>query len=167
MTNVEVLKMKHICDFYIRHAGWIGAAYCAIPNLAWFLGTFVFIPFRTVYLLRVSLSLLVGCVISAYLNRYGVDAWLRKHRSTDGPATVIDGILVGAAVGIGSAILPTLSALISSSCIEKAKTIIIITYLAATFIGAIFGAGLARIAQKYVETAAIDKVPMSRYPLNQ
>lgn len=159
--------MKYLCDFYIRHAGWIGAAYCAIPNLAWFLGTFVFVPFRTVYLLRLSLSLLVGCVISAYLNRYGVDTWLRKHRSNDGPATIIDGVIVGAAVGIGSALLPTLSALISSSSLEKAKTIIIITYLAATSIGAIFGAGLARIAQKYIETAAIDKVPISRDPQNQ
>jgi hypothetical protein len=101
-------------------------------------------------------------VISAYLNRYGVDAWLRKHRSTDGPATVLDGVLVGAAIGIGSALLPTLSALISSSCIETAKTTIIITYLAATSVGAILGAGLARIAQKYVGAAAIDKVPMSR-----
>ena len=154
--------MKHLCDFYIRHAGWIGAAYCAVPNLAWFLATFLFVPFRTVYLLRLSLSLSVGCVISAYLNRYGVDAWLRKHRSTDGPATVLDGVLVGAAIGIGSALLPTLSALISSSCIETAKTTIIITYLAATSVGAILGAGLARIAQKYVGAAAIDKVPMSR-----
>lgn len=159
--------MKRLCDFYIRYAGWIGAVYCAAPNLAWFLATFVFVPFRTVYLLRLSLSLLVGCVISAYLNRYGVDTWLRKHHSTDGPATVSDGVIVGAAVGIGSALLPTLSALISSSSIEKAKTIIIITYLAATFIGAIFGAWLARIAQKYVENTAKDKVPMSRDPKNQ
>ena len=154
--------MKRLCDFYIRHAGWIGAVYCAAPNFAWFLATFLFVPFRTVYLLPLSLSLLAGCVTGAYLNRYGVDVWFCKHRSAEGPATVFDGALVGAAIGIGSALLPTLSVLISSSCIETAKTTIIITYLLATSVGALLGAVLARIARKYVGTAAIDRGEMSR-----
>jgi len=154
--------MKRLCDFYIRHAGWIGAACCAAPNLAWLLATFLFVPFRTVYLLRLSLSLLVGCVTGAYLNRYGVDTWLCKHRSTDGPATVIDGALVGAAIGIGSALLPTLSVLICSSRIETAKTAIVITYLAATSVGAVLGAVLARIARRYVGASAMDRGQMSR-----
>jgi hypothetical protein len=162
MTKTGEFKMKRLCDFYIRHAGWIGAAYCAVPGLAWFLAAFLFVPFRTVYLLRLSLSLLIGCVTGAYLNRYGVDTWLCKHRSTDGPATVIDGALVGAAIGIGSALLPTLSVLISSSCIETAKTTIIITYLAATSVGAVLGAVLARIARRCVGAAAIDRGQMSR-----
>jgi Na+-driven multidrug efflux pump len=93
----------------------------------------------------------VGCTITAYLNRYGVEIWLCKHHSANGPATVLDGALVGAAVGIGSALLPMLSVLISSSQPEKAKTIIIITYLSATFVGAVFGAVLATIARKYVD----------------
>jgi len=40
-----------------------------------------------------------------------------------------------------------------SSRIEKVKTIIIITYLAITSVGVIFGAGPAKIAQKYVGRA--------------
>lgn len=158
---MEEFGMKRLCDFYIRRAGWIGVVYCAVPNLAWFLATLLFVPFRTVYLLRLGLSLLVGCVAGGYLNRYGVDTWLCKHRSTDGPATVIDGALVGAAIGIGTALLPTLSVLISSSSIETAKTTIVITYLAATFVGAVFGVVLARIAQEYVGRGAIDKGEMS------
>ncbi len=159
---MDGFRMKRLCDFYIRHAGWIGAAYCAAPNLAWFLATFLFVPFRTVYLLRLSLSLFVGCVTSAYLNRYGVDTWLCKHRSADGPATVVDGALIGAAVGIGSALLPTLSVLIRSSCIEVARNAIIITYLSATSIGAALGAVFAGIARRYVGAAAIDRGQMSR-----
>lgn len=159
---MDRFRMKRLCDFYIRHAGWIGAAYCAAPNLVWFFATFLFAPFRAVYLLRLSLSLLVGCVTGAYLNRYGVDTWLCKHRSPDGPATVIDGALVGAAIGIGSALLPTLSVLIGSSCIETAKTTTIITYLAATSVGAVLGAVLAQIARRYVGRAATDRGEIAR-----
>lgn len=150
MAKTGEFKMKRLCEFYIHHAGWIGAAFCAGPSLAWFLAALLFVPFRTVYLLRLCLSLLVGCVAGAYLNRYGVDMWLCKHRSANGPATVLDGALVGAAIGIGLALLPTLSILISSSSIETAKTTIIITYLAATSLGAALGAVLAGIARRYV-----------------
>jgi len=94
----------------------------------------------------------VGCAIASYLNRYGVDTWLCKHRSANGPATILDGIVVGAAIGVGSALLPTLTVLISSSDTETAKTIIIVTYLSATFVGAIFGVVLATIARKYVDS---------------
>ncbi len=85
------------------------------------------------------------------MNRRGLDLWLCKHRSANGPATISDGILIGAAIGVGSALLPTLSLLIRSSHLETAKTIIIVTYLSAAFIGAVFGAVLAKIAQKYVD----------------
>ncbi len=61
--------MKRLCDFYIRHAGWIGAVYCAAPNFTWFLATFLFVPFRTVYLLRLSSSLLAGCVTGKQLEK--------------------------------------------------------------------------------------------------
>ena len=93
--------MKRLCDLYIRHAGWIGAIFCAVPTLVWFVAMLISIPFREVYLLRLGLCLVVGCPIAAYLNRYGVNAWLCKHRSQTGPATTIDGVLVGAAIGIG------------------------------------------------------------------
>ena len=143
--------MKRLCDLYIKRAGLIGVIYCAVPNLVWFMLAFICIPFREVYLLRLFISLAVGCTIAAYLNRYGVEAWLCKHRSDKGPATILDGILIGAGIGIGSALLPTLSVLISSSNLERAKTIIIVTYLLVTLIGGIFGSVIAKIAQKYVD----------------
>lgn len=154
--------MKRLCALYIRHAGWIGVIYCAAPNLVWFIAALLFVPFRTVYMLRLVLSLAVGCPIAAYLNRYGVEVWLCKHGSADGPATILDGVLVGAAIGIGSALLPTLTLLIRSSSAETAKTIIIVTYLSATLIGAVFGAILATIARKYVEPTAADTGEIQR-----
>ncbi len=150
-------EMKLLCDFYIRRAGSIGVIYCAAPNLVWFIAALLSVPFREVYLLRLGLSLVVGCAITAYLNRYGVEIWLCKHRSANGPATILDGVLVGAAIGFGSALLPTLSVLISSNHPELAKTVIIVTYLSATFVGAVFGAVLATIARKYV-----DRIPTGR-----
>ena len=154
--------MKRLCDFYIGHAGLIGAVYCAVPNLGWFIAALLFVPFRQVYLLRFGLSLVVGCAIAACLNRYGVGIWLCKHRSADGPATIVDGVLVGAGVGIGSALLPTLSVLIRSSRPEVAKTVIIVTYVSAAFVGAVFGAVLATIARKYVGRIPTGKEEISR-----
>ncbi|UCE50417.1 MAG: hypothetical protein JSW47_09670 [Phycisphaerales bacterium] len=143
--------MKYLCDFYIRRAGSIGVVYCAVPNLVWFIAALLSVPFREVYVLRLGMSLVVGCAITAYLNRYGVEIWLGKHRSAGGPATILDGVLIGAAIGFGSALLPALSVLISTNHPELAKTVIIVTYLSATFVGAVFGAILATIARKHVD----------------
>jgi hypothetical protein len=148
--------MKRLCDLYIRHAGWIGAAFCAIPSAAWFVGVVLLIPLREVYLLRLGLCFVAGCPIAAYLNRYGVDAWLRKHRSPAGPATIVDGLLVGAAIGIGSALIPTLTALIQSNHLEEAKTFVIVSYLSVTLIGAVMGSALAVIARKHVDRTSTD-----------
>jgi MFS family permease len=143
--------MKRLCDLYIRNAGWIGAIFCAVPTIVWFAAMLLSIPFREVYLLRLGLCLAVGCPIAAYLNSYGVNAWLRKHRSQGGPATIVDGVLVGAAIGIGSALLPVLTALISTNHPEAAKTFIIVSYLSVTLVGAVMGAVLALVARKYVD----------------
>ncbi len=148
--------MKRLCDLYIRHAGLIGAAYCAIPALVWIIATSLFVGFREVYLLRLGLCLTFGCAIAAYLNRYGVNAWLCKHRSVNGPATVSDGALIGAAIGIGSALLPTLSALIRTNHPEMAKTFIIVTYLSTTLVGASMGSALAAIGRKYIDRISTD-----------
>ena len=142
--------MKALCDSYIRHAGFIGVLFCTVPNLVWFIAALLLVPFREVYLLRLILSIVIGCPIAAYLNRYGVDIWLLKHRSTKGPATIVDGALVGAAIGVGSALLPTLTILIASNHIEIAKTIVIITYFSAALAGTVLGSILATIARKYV-----------------
>jgi hypothetical protein len=145
--------MKRLCDFYIGHAGWIGVLFCAVPTLVWFIGGFFVYEFRWVYLLRLGLCLVFGSAIGAYINRYGVETWLLKHRSAAGPATVVDGILVGAAIGVGIALLPTLVVFIRSNHVELAKTFVIITYLGAALAGAILGAILALIGRKYVERA--------------
>lgn len=142
--------MKRLCDLYIRHAGLIGAIFCIIPTLVWFVGMFVSIPFREVYVLRMGLCLVFGSAIAAYLNRYGVETWLCKHRSNSGPATIVDGILIGAAVGIGSALLPALTVFIRTNHPEEAKTFVIISYLSVIIVGSVFGGILAAIGRKYI-----------------
>ena len=142
--------MKKLCDLYIQHAGWVGVIHCALPSLVWFGGMLVFVPFRGVYLLRLGLCLAVGCPIGAYLNRYSVDMWLAKHRGDTGPASIIDGTLNGAAVGIGTAFLPALTSLISTNHPEMAKTFIIVAYIAAVLIGGVIGSMVAAIGRKYL-----------------
>jgi hypothetical protein len=144
------LKMKRLCDLYIRHAGLIGAIFCIIPTLVWFIGMFLTIPFREVYLLRMGLCLIIGSAIAAYLNRYGVETWLCRHRSAGGPATIVDGILIGAAVGIGSALLPALTSFIKTNHPEEAKTFVIISYLSVIIVGSVIGGILAAIGRKYL-----------------
>ena len=146
--------MRRLVDFYIRRAGLIGAVYCAVPSLGWFLATVASVPFREVYLLRLGLCLTFGCAIAAFLNRYGLELWLAKHRSKAGPATVCDGALIGAAIGVGSALLPTLSALIKTNHPEMAKTFIIVTYLLATLVGSVFGTVIAAVGRRHVERGA-------------
>jgi hypothetical protein len=156
-TIREENAMKRICDFYIRHAGLVGALYCAVPTLLWFLVVVIVVQFREVYLLRLALSLLLGCPLAALVNRRGVSFYLLKHRSPEGPATISDGILIGFWVGAGAALVPPLTLLIRTNHLEQAKTSIIVSYLTVMGIGALIGAVLAAIGRKYLETAPAAK----------
>lgn len=142
--------MKKLCDLYIKRAGLVGVLHCALPSLGWFAGMLLFVPFREVYLVRLALCLVVGCPIGAYLNRYSVDMWLLKHYSDSGPARIFDGTLNGAAVGIGTALLPSLTSLISSNHPEMAKSFIIVSYLASAFVGGKIGTMVAAVGRKYL-----------------
>ena len=142
--------MKRLCDLYIQRAGWVGVIHCALPALGWLVGILLFVPFRDVYLVRLALCLAIGCPIGAYLNRYSVDTWLLKHYSDSGPARIFDGTLNGVAVGIGTALLPSLTSLISSNHIEMAKTFIIVSYLASALVGGIIGTMFAAVGRKYL-----------------
>jgi hypothetical protein len=142
--------MKKLCDLYIKRAGLVGVFHCALPALGWFVSVLFFVPFREVYLVRLALCLAVGCPIGAYLNRYSVDLWLVKHYSNSGPARIFDGTLNGAAVGIGTALLPALTSLISSNHFEMAKTFIIVSYIASAFVGGIIGTMVAFVGRKYI-----------------
>ncbi|MGD9350936.1 MAG: hypothetical protein PVF71_14830, partial [Desulfobacterales bacterium] len=139
------------CDLYIKRAGLVGVFHCALPALGWFVSMLLFVPYRDVYLLRLALCLVVGCPIGAYLNRYSVDMWLIKHRSDKGPARILDGTLNGAAVGIGTALLPALAALISTNHPEMAKTFIIVSYVAAATVGGIIGSIFAAVGRTYIK----------------
>jgi hypothetical protein len=103
-----------------------------------------------VYLVRLALCLVVGCPIGAYLNRYSVDMWLVKHHSS-GSAKIFDGTLNGAAVGIGTALLPALTSLIGSNHLEMAKTFIIVCYIASALAGGIIGSMVAAVGRKYIK----------------
>ena len=142
--------MKTLCDLYIKRAGWVGVFHCAIPAFCWFVSMLLFVPFREVYLVRLALCLVVGCPIGAYLNRYSVDMWLVKHHSGSGSASILDGTLNGAAVGIGTALLPALTSLIGSNHFEMAKTFIILCYIASALVGGIIGSMVAAVGRKYI-----------------
>jgi len=143
--------MKELCDFYIRRARLIGVFYCVLPVLIWFAWILVAVPFRQVYVLRIVLSLGIGCWVAAFINDYGVRLWLIKHRSASGPATSLDGFLIGAAVGIGVVLLPPLTALIATNHPEQARVFIICSWLAGLVIGALNGSFLASIGARYLD----------------
>lgn len=139
----ESRRMKRICDWYMRNVGIIGALYATVPTLVWLIGALALVPFRSVYLLRVALTLAVGGPVGAFLNRYGVSLWITKHRSPKGPATLLDGAVIGAGVGMGCSVLPALTQLIKTNHPEQVKLSIIVVWCAAMAIGALVGLSLA------------------------
>jgi hypothetical protein len=154
--------MKRLCEWYIRHAKLIGACYCWIPTLAWF-GTMIFlVPFRGIYLLRLVLSLILGGWIAARIDDFGVRLWLMKHRSHEGPATIIDGILIGAGVGVGTTFLPPLTSLIATNHPEEAKLLIILSWSAGIVSGGLIGGLLASIGRRYIDHASVAKEESQR-----
>jgi len=155
-------RMRGLCDFYVRHVAVIGALYCVVPTVVWFAGAFATLPFRWVYVLRMALSLALGAPIAAYVNRFGLSLWLLKHRSAEGPATVLDGMLIGAACGIGSALVPPLTALISSNHPEEARALILATWLIAIVLGSLIGSALAAIGRKCIERGSLGQKGQTR-----
>jgi hypothetical protein len=145
------MKMNRLCEIYIRHAKLIGASYCWVPTVVWFAAMMFIVPFREVYLLRLAIVLVAGGYVAARLNEYGVHLWLIKHRSKDGPATVVDGILIGAGIGIGTTFLPPIASLIATHHPEEAKVFIIVSWAAGIVFGGILGGILARIGRKYLD----------------
>lgn len=137
--------MKRFAEFCMRHPRWMGALYCIVPSIAWLVGAICLVPFREVYLLRVALSVVIGGGVAAGLHEYGVKLWLAKHRCPAGPAGVLDGALIGAAVGWGIQLLPPLTSLIATNHPEEAKTAIIVIWLSSAAIGALVGAAVASV----------------------
>src|SRR5690349_1389413 len=101
--------MKKLCDLYVAKAGLIGALYCIVPTLIGFGIMFCAVPFRSVYLLRLAIAICVGGPVAAWLNRFGLSLWMIKHASSNGPATVLDGALIGWFLGMGMAVIPAFS----------------------------------------------------------
>ena len=147
----EESSMARLCEAYIRRAGVIGLLYCAVPVVVGYAIEFASAPFRSVYVLRLILSLVLGGALGAFLNRFGLSLWLAKHKSSNGPATVADGLLIGAGVGFGTTVIPLLTILIATHHPEQAKTFIICAWLIAMAVGAIIGAGLAVIGREHVK----------------
>ena len=153
--------VKRFGESYIRLAKLIGALYCIVPSVAWFVGGLFLVPFREVYLLRLGLSVVLGGCVAAWLHEYGVKTWLIKHRSAQGPATVLDGAVIGAAVGVGIQILPALTGLIATNHPEEAKAVILGAWLASLGIGALLGAVLASVWRRDVSSSREKVEPVS------
>ncbi len=145
--------MKSLVQGYINHSKAVGALYCIIPSVSWFASMMALVEFREIYLLRLGLAVVAGGAMAAFVNAYGVRMWLVKHRSADGPATILDGAAIGAAVGFGIALLPPLTSLIGTNHPEEAKLFIIGAWAITTFNGAVIGAVLSAIGIKHVDRA--------------
>jgi hypothetical protein len=136
--------MGRLFERYVRNARLIGALYCIIPAVGWFLAAILLNPFRSVYLFRLAISVAIGGYLGARANEYGLRLWLAKHRSPDGPATIADGAFIGAGVGLAATLLTPLMGLIASNHPEEAKFLVILSWLVALFNGCWVGALVAR-----------------------
>jgi len=143
--------MKKLCDFYIAKAGFIGALYCVVPTLIGFAILFCVHPFRQVYLIRLAIALLAGGPVAAYLNRFGLSLWLIKHASPRGPATALDGVLIGWFLGMGMAIIPAFVHCLASSNPDQTRTAILAIWLFGAVGGALIGGTLGVVGTKYLQ----------------
>ena len=143
--------MKKLCDLYIAKAGFIGALFCIVPTLIGFAVVFWVAPFRQVYLYRLAIAILVGGPVAAYLNRFGLSLWMCRHASPKGPATALDGALIGWFLGMGMAVIPAFTHFIASNGMSGTKTIVLAIWLIASVLGAIMGWVIGLIGSKYME----------------
>ena len=143
--------MKKLCDLYIAKAGFIGALFCIVPTLIGFAVLFCVHPFREVYLYRLAIAILVGGPVAAYLNRFGLSLWLIKHASPKGPATVLDGALIGWFLGMGMAVIPAFTHFIASSDVSQTQTAVLAIWFIAGVVGAIIGCILGLVGGKYMD----------------
>ena len=143
--------MKKLCDLYVAKAGFIGALYCIVPTLIGFAVVFCVVPFRQVYLYRLAIAILVGGPVAAYLNRFGLSLWLCKHASSKGPATALDGMLIGWFLGMGMAVIPAFTHFIASNGMDGTKTVVLAIWLIASVLGAIMGWVIGSIGSKFVD----------------
>jgi hypothetical protein len=143
--------MKKLCDLYVAKAGLIGALYCIIPTLMGFAIGLTVVPFRQVYLVRLAVAILVGGPVAAWLNRFGLSLWMIKHNSPKGPATVLDGALIGWFLGMGMAVVPAFTHFIASNGMSDTKTLVIAIWFIAGVLGAIIGGVLGFVAAKYLD----------------
>lgn len=144
------MDMKQLCRSYIRHTTLIGALYSIVPVVIWFGAMIVMVPFRDVYVLRFALSILLGSYVAAKANTYGVRMWLIKHHSPIGPATMWDGAIIGACVGMTVTLLPPLTSLIATNHPEQAKWFIIGAWLVSIMSGIFIGAAAGRMGKKHI-----------------
>lgn len=143
--------MKKLCDLYVAKAEFIGALYCVVPTLFGFAVLFCVAPFRQVYLYRLAIAILVGAPVAAWLNRFGLSLWMIKQSSPKGPATVLDGVLIGLFLGMGMAVIPAFTHCIASSNMNQTKTVIICIWLFGAAGGAIIGGILGLVGGKYLD----------------
>jgi hypothetical protein len=137
---------QRLATVYVKRAALLGALWCLVPTvIAWTVMLSAFIPFRPIYFVRFVVTAIAGGALGAFANRLGVSLWLTRHRSPEGPATVLEGAAIGAAVGWITGLVGPLASFIGTEHVEDAKTIVIVGWLAAAGMGALAGALLASL----------------------
>lgn len=150
--------MKNICLGYIKHVRLIGALMTIIPVLLAYGYTFMTMPYREVYLLRLALSIIFGGLAGAYANRFAVNNWQARVRSKNIGESIRIGAAGGLFAGIGNAALPPLFTLISSNHIEMAKDMIIGVTAFGAVSGLLLGGSLGLIGATYLFTGDGQKI---------
>ena len=76
---------------------------------------------------------------------------MSKHASPKGPATVLDGALIGWFLGMGMAVIPAFTHFIASNGMDGTKTIVIAIWFIAGVVGAMIGGAVGWVGAKYLD----------------
>lgn len=142
--------MKRLCEAYVKHIRIFGALMCIIPFsiVSAFLMTQT--PFREVYLLRLALGIVFGGMAGALGNEYMVQNFFFRVRTKDYGQGITHGCVGGFLAGTMTAWFPPLTLFISSTDVEQAKTILILSWLGAGLIGVAVGGVFGWFGVRYL-----------------
>lgn len=141
-------------SWYLTHGRLMGFLYATVPSLVWFAWSTSSLPWRDVYGLRLALAVVVGGFVGATVNEYGLRLWVLKHRSPDGPCTMVDGAAIGGSIGMVLTIVPAMTMLIATNHLDEVLLFIVCGLLTALVVGAAVGAILAFVGAVEVSRQA-------------
>ncbi len=142
--------MKRLCEVYVKHIRIFGALMCIIPFSMVSLVLMTQTPFREVYLLRLALGIVFGGLAGALGNEYMVQNFFFRVTRKDYALGITHGCVGGFLAGTMTAWFPPLTLFISSTDVEQAKTILIVSWLGAGLLGVVVGGVFGWFGVRYL-----------------